>query len=92
LLGRFVGQPWDVGFPALAVAGLAATGMFNRHGRDGLSLAASGVYPNVSPAVDPAMSLTTVNPAAPPYGLAVGLIWWSIGMALAIIYFGVIYW
>ena len=38
-------------------------------------------------AVDPARSLTVMNAAAPPYGLAVGLVWWSIGMILAAIYF-----
>jgi len=32
-----------------------------------------------------------MNAAAPPYGLAVGLVWWSIGMILAAIYFTLIY-
>jgi cytochrome d ubiquinol oxidase subunit II len=49
------------------------------------------VYPNVLPAVDPTRSLTVMNAAAPPYGLAVGLVWWSIGMVLAAIYFALIY-
>jgi cytochrome bd ubiquinol oxidase subunit II len=50
-----------------------------------------GVYPQVLPAVDPANSLTIYNASASPYGMAVGLVWWSIGMVLAVVYFVVIY-
>jgi cytochrome d ubiquinol oxidase subunit II len=50
-----------------------------------------GVYPDVLPAVDPANSLTIHNASASQYGMTVGLIWWSIGMVLAVIYFVVIY-
>jgi cytochrome d ubiquinol oxidase subunit II len=50
-----------------------------------------GVYPNVLPAVNPENSLTIYNAAASDYGQAVGLIWWSIGMVLAAIYFVLIY-
>ena len=46
---------------------------------------------DVLPAVDPANSLTITNAAAPPYGLLVGLAWWSIGMVLAAIYFVLMY-
>jgi cytochrome d ubiquinol oxidase subunit II len=104
LLGNFVVHPWGAVLPALALAGLVGTGLFNRRERDGLSLAASGtyllgmlastafvVYPDVLPAVEPARSLTVMNAAAPAYGLAVGLVWWSVGMVLAAIYFGLIY-
>jgi cytochrome d ubiquinol oxidase subunit II len=104
LLGNFVVHPWGVVFPAVAVTGLAGIAVFNRAGRDRLSLAASGtylagmlastafvVYPSVLPAVDPVRSLTVMNAAAPAYGLAVGLVWWSIAIVLAAIYFGVIY-
>jgi cytochrome d ubiquinol oxidase subunit II len=49
------------------------------------------VYPNVLPAVDPANSLTIQNASASRYGMTVGLIWWSIGMVLAAVYFIVIY-
>jgi cytochrome d ubiquinol oxidase subunit II len=41
--------------------------------------------------VDPTNSLTIYNAAASPYGLAVGLVWWSIGIALAAVYFVLIY-
>ncbi len=53
--------------------------------------AAVGAYPNVLPARDPRYSLTIYNTAAGEHGLAVGLVWWSIGMVLAIGYFVFIY-
>jgi cytochrome d ubiquinol oxidase subunit II len=104
LLGNFGARPWGAILPVVAIAGLLGAGLFGRRGRDGLSLVASGaylvgmlastafaVYPNVLPAVDPARSLTVTNAAAPPYGLAVGLVWWSIAMVLAAAYFVLIY-
>jgi len=104
LLGNFGARPWGVIFPVVAIAGMVGVGLLSRSERDGLMLAASGayllgmlastafvVYPNVLPAVDPSRSLTVMNAAAPPYGLAVGLVWWSIGMILAAIYFTLIY-
>jgi cytochrome d ubiquinol oxidase subunit II len=45
----------------------------------------------VLPAVNPENSLTIHNTAASDYGQAVGLVWWSIGMVLAAVYFIVIY-
>jgi len=54
--------------------------------------AAIGLYPNVLPASsDPAYSLTIYNTAAGRHGLTVGLIWWSIGMVLALGYFVFVY-
>jgi cytochrome d ubiquinol oxidase subunit II len=104
LLANFGTQPWGAALPALAVGGLVAVRFFNARGRDGSSLVASGLflagmlassafalYPSVLPATDAANSLTVSNAAAPPYGLAVGLVWWTIGMLLAAIYFVVVY-
>ena len=56
-----------------------------------LTSAAFTVYPALLPAVNPANSLTVFNSAAPLYGLIVGLVWWSIGMVLAGVYFVLIY-
>jgi cytochrome d ubiquinol oxidase subunit II len=54
--------------------------------------AAFGLYPNVLPARnDPANSLTIYNTASGRHGLTFGLIWWGIGMALAITYFVIVY-
>ena len=46
-----------------------------------------GLYPNVLPALDPANSLTIDNARAGAYGLSVGIVWWSIGIAIALGYF-----
>lgn len=50
------------------------------------------VYPNVLPAsTGEQYSLTIYNASAGEYGLKVGLIWWLIGMSIAITYFIVLY-
>jgi len=50
------------------------------------------VYPMVLPAsTDPRYSLTIYNTAAGAHGLTVGLVWWSIGVVIAIAYFVFIY-
>jgi cytochrome d ubiquinol oxidase subunit II len=104
LLLNFGARPWGFGFPLIAVAGLAAARFFAARGRDGASLVASSfflagmlassafaLYPDVLPATNGVNSLTVSNAAAPQYGLAVGLAWWIVGMALAAIYFVLIY-
>ncbi|HVB65537.1 MAG TPA: cytochrome d ubiquinol oxidase subunit II [Nitrolancea sp.] len=101
---RFNDHPWGYVLPLVAVVGLLGSGYFTLQRSDGWSLVSSGafivamlgstafgLYPNVLPAVDPANSLTVHNAAAPHYGLIVGLVWWSIGMVLATIYFVLIY-
>ena len=104
MLSDFADRPWGVVLPALALGGLAGIGYFNFKGRDKAAFLSSSayilgmltstvfaVYPDVLPAVNPANSLTIYNAAASPYGLGVGLIWWSIGMVLAAVYFVLIY-
>ena len=54
--------------------------------------AAFALYPNVLPASTAAeYSLTIYNTAAARYGLTIGIIWWVIGMALALGYFFFVY-
>jgi cytochrome d ubiquinol oxidase subunit II len=104
LLASFAVRPWGIVFPLLAIGGIAGAWWFQRGEGDGRSLLASGaylagmltsaaftVYPALLPAVEPANSLTVYNAAAPTYGLVVGLVWWVIGMALAAVYFVLIY-
>jgi cytochrome d ubiquinol oxidase subunit II len=104
MLSDFAERPWGLFLPALALGGLAGIGYFNFKGRDKAAFLSSSayilgmltstvfaVYPEVLPAVDPANSLTIYNASASPYGLGVGLIWWSIGMVLATVYFVLIY-
>ena len=54
--------------------------------------AAFALYPVVLPAsTDPVYDLTIHNTAAGEHGLRVGVIWWTIGMALAVSYFVFVY-
>jgi cytochrome d ubiquinol oxidase subunit II len=45
------------------------------------------LYPIVLPATNPVYSLTIYNSAAGHHGLTVGIVWWCIGMVLALGYF-----
>jgi cytochrome d ubiquinol oxidase subunit II len=97
---------WPAGYvlPLLAVAGFA-TVKFELHRKNErnaflasctyflgmLTSVVFGVYPMVLPARNPAFSLTVQNAKAADYGLKIGLIWWVIGMALAIVYFVYVY-
>jgi cytochrome d ubiquinol oxidase subunit II len=55
--------------------------------------AAFALYPTLLPAsTDPAYSLTIYNSAAGQYALAVGITWWTAGMAIAVGYFVFVYW
>lgn len=102
----FAERPWGAVFPILAVAGLIGVFWFlRRNHADQITFFAScayllgmltsvvfGVYPYVLPAcTGPAFSLTIYNAKAPDYGLRIGLIWWFIGMALAVSYFSFLY-
>jgi cytochrome bd ubiquinol oxidase subunit II len=54
--------------------------------------AASGLYPTLLPSsTDPARNITIANALAGPHSLRVGLVWWSFGIALALVYFIVSY-
>ncbi|HTK08502.1 MAG TPA: cytochrome d ubiquinol oxidase subunit II [Ktedonobacteraceae bacterium] len=100
----FISRPWGFIFPILAFVGLIGMGYWNLKPHDLfaflsssafilglLASSAFGLYPNVLPAVNPAYSLTIQNASSSAYGQAVGLIWWSIGIILAIIYFTLTY-
>jgi cytochrome bd ubiquinol oxidase subunit II len=104
MLESFNERPYGYVLPLIAIAGLAGMVLFNLRNDDRAAFLSSGayiigmltstvfgVYPQVLPAVDPANSLTIYNASASPYGMAVGLVWWSIGMVLAVVYFVVIY-
>lgn len=54
--------------------------------------AAFALYPMVLPAsTDPTLSLTIENTKTGEHGMAVGFVWWSIGIVIAICYFVFIY-
>ena len=100
----FASRPWEIIFPLIALAGLIGMGYFNLRQRDlaaffssgafivgMLASTASSLYPLVLPAVNPANSLTITNASGSQYGQTVGLVWWTIVMILAIIYFVITY-
>lgn len=54
--------------------------------------AAAGVYPNLlASTTDPALNITVYNAHTGSYAMSVGLIWWSLGMAIAVGYFVFVY-
>ena len=54
--------------------------------------AAYALYPTLLPASgDPEYSLTIQNAAAGPTSLSIGLIWWTVGMIIAVGYFVLVY-
>lgn len=100
LLDNYYFLPIGWLIPLGVLAALIAMKYFNAKGNDkGAFLASSvylalmlggavyGLYPNVLPAIDPQHSLTIHNAKAGDYGLSVGLIWWPIGIIIAIGYF-----
>jgi cytochrome d ubiquinol oxidase subunit II len=104
MLHGFNERPYGYVLPLVAIAGLVGMVLFNSRRDDRAAFLASsvyiigmltssvfGVYPRVLPAVNPENSLTIHNAASSDYSQAVGLVWWSIGMVLAAIYFIFIY-
>lgn len=104
MMENFIHSPWGFVLPAIAVVSLAAVGYYwmRQHERNTflasclylaamMASTAFAIYPRVLPAVNDKLSLTVANAKAPDYGLAVGLVWWAIGMALALVYFVVVY-
>jgi cytochrome d ubiquinol oxidase subunit II len=83
-----MGVPWFLSRRADARAFLASTAYLTGM----LASAAFGLYPYVLPASTvAARGLTVMNAAAGESGLRIGLVWWTIGMALALIYQVVVY-
>jgi cytochrome d ubiquinol oxidase subunit II len=100
IIASFGSRPWEIIFPLIALVGLVGVGYFNFRQQDAASFfsscafiggmlasAAASLYPMVLPARNPANSLTIQNASASQYGQTVGLIWWCIGIVLAVIYF-----
>jgi cytochrome d ubiquinol oxidase subunit II len=91
--------------PAAAVAALAAIPYWHHRRRDlaaflcsalylagTIAGAAFALYPVVLPSSgDPAYSLTVYNSQAGSYSMNVGLVWWLLGMTLAVLYFVMVY-
>jgi cytochrome bd ubiquinol oxidase subunit II len=96
----------SIGFlvPVIVVASLAVMLWANPKGKEKTAFLASSfyivgmlvgaafaLYPVVLPARDHQYDLTIYNSSAGAYGLSVGLVWWTLGAALAVAYFAFIY-
>ncbi|MGA2205874.1 MAG: cytochrome d ubiquinol oxidase subunit II [Terracidiphilus sp.] len=105
-LDNYLGHPAAILAPLGVTAALAALAVFLRR-RDALAAflascgylaamlcgAAAGLYPTLLPSTSSAaMDITVQSAMAGSHTLSVGLVWWSLGAALALFYFGVVYW
>lgn len=101
---NFSRWPWGAVFPLLAAAGLVAVKIYLARKNEWraflgscaylagmLTSAVFGVYPMVLPARNPLYALTAENAKAGAYGLKIGLIWWFIGIVLAVGYSAFVY-
>lgn len=105
MIDNYTARKWGAFFPAGVIASLALMIYFRAKGRDLASFLASsgyiigmlggaafGLYPYLLPAsTDDQYSLTIYNSSAGVYGLTVGVVWWVIGIALALGYFVFVY-
>jgi cytochrome bd ubiquinol oxidase subunit II len=98
MLTNLTDHPWRLVFPLLAIAALGAMFVLQRAREWARAFVASsvfivglltaGLYPNLVAAREGnPHSLTVDNAAAGSHTLKAALIWWSLGMALAAVYF-----
>ncbi len=105
LLDNYRAQPIGWIIPVAVIAALIGMFYFNRARQERNAFLASclyliamlvgaafALYPSLLPASgNPANSITLQNASAGASSLSIGLIWWSIGMAIAVAYFVFIY-
>ena len=105
MIDNYILRKWGAIFPASVIACLGGMIYFRAKGRDlsaflassgylvgMLGGAAFGLYPYLLPAsADDRFSLTIYNSSSGVYGLTVGVVWWVIGVALALGYFVFVY-
>ena len=105
VLNNFQFRPWGWIIPLAVLASLVAMRLFVSKARFRgaflssaayiaamLGGAAFSMYPSLLPATtNPAFSLTIYNARTGAYSLRVGLIWWGLGIALAVGYFTFVY-
>jgi cytochrome bd ubiquinol oxidase subunit II len=105
ILNNFNAHVWGWLIPIIVAGSLVAIAVFRSQGRElaaflastcyivgMLAGAAFGLYPNMLPSsTDTGLSLTVFNTRTGDYSLKVGLIWWLIGIGLAITYFVFLY-
>ncbi len=102
---HFIEAPWGWAIPVAVAGALAAMRVYGKKERDlaaflasvayilaMMAAAAFAVYPALLPAsTGEAYSLTIHNAHTGAYSMAVGLVWWLVGTALALGYFTFLY-
>lgn len=105
LLANYEHFPFLYAIPVLVAASLVAIWWNDRKGNELAAFlsscaylifmlvgAAAAVYPNLLlSTTDPALNITVYNAHSGEHSLSVGLIWWSLGLAIAIGYFVFVY-
>ena len=101
LLDNYRAYPILFLIPAIVIATLVGILSFTRQNKPFVAFlssslylvfmlvgAAVGLYPALLPSsTDPARNITVASALAGPHSLRVGLIWWSLGLVLALAYF-----
>jgi cytochrome d ubiquinol oxidase subunit II len=104
-LDNYRAFPLAFAVPILVLLALAGIIVSSRKGDDKKAFGAScvylavmlvgaavGLYPRLLPSSnDPAMDITVAKALSGPHALHVGLIWWTLGMLLALLYFTIVY-
>jgi len=102
---NYTEHTWGFVFPLLGAIGLMGMMYYNRTKADlraffsssvfiggMLASTAFGLFPKLLPSsIDSVHSLTAYDTAAHKYGLEVGVVWWTIGMTLALGYFSYLF-
>jgi len=106
LFANLLARPWTWVLVLLLAAGLVGVFRFQCQGRERnaflsscifiagiLAATMAGNYPNLlRSSLDPTNSLTATNAAAGPFSLQVGMVWWAIGIMMAVGYFAYLFW
>jgi len=106
LFANLLTRPWSWGLVLLMLAGLVGVFRLQCQGRERSAFLSSclfivgilgatmaGNYPDLlRSSLGSTNSLTATNAAAGPFGLQVGMMWWPIGIALAVGYFAYLFW
>jgi len=104
-LDNYRAFPLAFAVPVIVLIALGGMHFFSRKGDDRQAFASScvylatmlvgaavGLYPRLLPSSrDPAMDITIAKALSGPHTLQVGLIWWFLGISLALLYFVIVY-